>query len=158
MPEGPTARNWKANEIPDFAGRRYLLVVTGEVQVTATNQTSKLTEHVPQGLNPRILLLDLSIVSSSGFGGQIVSSKSVQYEKATSGNQYDEVGILFGGKIIQRITRSPHGRLGMAQVRKSAAEKPRGFDAPGPAPVKKLAARRSPMDSSQGARPVGRSS
>lgn len=103
MAGAPKTRNWNANEIPDFAGRRYLLVVNGDVQVTATNLTPKLKVHVPQGINPRILLLDLSIVSSGGLGGQIVFYKSVHFTKATSGNQYDEVDILFGGKIIQRI-------------------------------------------------------
>ena len=103
MAGAPETRNWKANEIPDFVGHRYQLVVTGDVQVTATNLTPKLTAHVPQGKNPRILLLDLTIVSSGGIGAPIVYYKSVQYTKVTSGHQYDEVDILFAGKIIQRI-------------------------------------------------------
>ena len=103
MAGAPNTQNWKANEIPDFTGHRYLLVVSGDVQVTATNLTPKLTVHVPQGTNPRILMLDLTIVSSGGLGGQIVFYKSVHYKKVTSGNKYDEVDILFGGKIITRI-------------------------------------------------------
>jgi hypothetical protein len=103
MAGAPNTRSWKANEIPDFAGRTYRLVVTGDVQVTATNLTPKLSVHSPMGINPRILLLDLKIVSSGGFGGQIVFYKHVLFSKATSGNQYSEVDILFGGKIIKRI-------------------------------------------------------
>lgn len=99
----PKTRNWKANEIPDFVGRTYRLVVTGDVQVTATNQTPVLSEHKPQGINPRIEMLDLEIVTSGGFGGQIVFYKHVMFTKRTSGAQYGEVDILFGGRIIKRI-------------------------------------------------------
>lgn len=119
MAGAPKTRNWKADEIPDFVGRRYLLAVRGDVQVTATNQTPKLTVHTPQGINPRILLLDLSIVSSGGIGAPIVFYKSVHYTKQTSGHQYDEVDILFGGKIIQRI------KVGHPKSLKRAAPKKR---------------------------------
>ncbi len=103
MAGAPSTRNWKANEIPDLLGRTYRLVVTGDVQVTATNLTPVLSVYTPQGINPRILLLDLKIVSSGGFGGQIVFYKHVMFTKRTSGNQYSEVDILFGRKVIQRI-------------------------------------------------------
>jgi len=119
MAGAPNTRNWKANEIPDFAGRRYLLVVSGDVEVTATNLTPKLTVHVPQGINPRILLLDLTIVSSGGIGAPIVFYKSVHYQRVTSGHQYDEVDILFKGKIIQRI------KVGHPKSLKAAAKKKR---------------------------------
>ena len=49
----PNTRNWQANEIPDFVGRRYLLTVSGDVEVTATNRVPKLTSHVPQGIESR---------------------------------------------------------------------------------------------------------
>lgn len=122
MAGAPKTRNWKANEIPDFAGRRYLLVVNGEVQVTATNQTPKLKEQVPQGINPRILLLDLSIVSSGGISAPIVFYKSVHFTKPTSGHQYDEVDILFAGKIIQRI-KVGHPKSLTAPAKKKRAKK-----------------------------------
>jgi len=120
MAGAPNTRNWNANEIPDFVGRRYRLVVTGDVQVTATNLTPKLTLHV-QGINPRILLLDLTIVSSGGFGGQIVFYKSVQFMRNTSGSQYSEVDILFGGKIIKRIKVGHPKSLKTPAKRKKAA-------------------------------------
>ena len=103
MAGAPNTRNWKANELPDFIGRKYQVHVSGDVQVTATNRTPKLSYRVPQGFNPRILMLNLTIVSSGGFGGQIVFYKSVQFTKATTGDQYDTVDILYRGKSIQRI-------------------------------------------------------
>jgi hypothetical protein len=103
MAGAPNTKNWKANELPDFIGRKYQIHVSGDVQVTATNRTPKLSYHTPQGINPRILLLDLRIVKTGAIGGHIVFYKSVQFTKATTGDQYDEVDILYRGKIIQRI-------------------------------------------------------
>ena len=120
MAGAPKTRNWTANEIPDFVGRRCVLVVSGDVQVTATNQTPKLKVHTPQGINPRILLLDLSIVSSGGIGAPIVFYKSVHYTRVTSCHQYDEVDILWGGKIIQRIKVGHPVSLKRAATKKRA--------------------------------------
>jgi hypothetical protein len=99
--------------------RPYALVVTSDVQVNATNKTPKLSVHTPQGINPSILLLDLSIVSSGGFGGQIVFYKHVLFRRRTSGNQYSEVDILFDGRIIKRI------RVGHPKSLRSSARKKR---------------------------------
>jgi hypothetical protein len=120
----PQTRNWKANEIPDFAGRNYRLVVSGDVQVTATNLDPVLSMHTPQGFNPRILLLDLKIVSRGGFGGQIVFYKHTMFMRATSGDQYDEVDILWQGKIIKRIkVGHPKSFAGRKKARKAARKK-----------------------------------
>jgi hypothetical protein len=121
----PSTRNWNANELPDLVGRHYRIVVTGDVEVSATNLTPKLSLHAPQGFNPRILLLDLTIVSSGGFGGQIMLYKSVMFTRATSGNRYDEVDILFRGRIIKRIKVGHPKTLRAAAKRKSARKKKR---------------------------------
>lgn len=119
MAGAPNTRNWLANEIPDFAGRSYRVVVTGDVQVTATNLTPKLSARVPQGINPRILLLDLDIVKTGVFGGQIVFYKHAMFTRRTSGDSYDEVDILFGGRIIKRI------RVGHPKSLRTAKKKKR---------------------------------
>lgn len=123
MAGAPNTRNWKANELPNLAGRNYKIYVSGDVEVTATNRTPKLSDRAPQGFNPRILLLNLKIVSSGGFGGQIVFYKSVQYMKATSGDQYDEVDILFRGKIIKRIKVGHPKTLAKRSAKKKKARK-----------------------------------
>lgn len=99
----PRTRNWKALEMPDFAGRDYHLSVSGEVEVSATNKTPHLTQHVPQGFNPRILLLDLTIRTDGGMGADVMTWKQVTLRQSTNGNQYDEVDILFDGEVIERI-------------------------------------------------------
>ena len=99
----PRTRNWKALEMPDFAGRDYHLSVSGEVEVSASNKTPHLTPHAPQGFNPRILLLDLTIRTDGGFGAEVMTWKQVTLRQSTNGNQYDEVDILFDGEVIERI-------------------------------------------------------
>jgi hypothetical protein len=103
MAGAPNTRNWKALEITDFIGRNSHLVVTGDVEVTATNQVPKLSVHVPQGINPNILLLDLKIVKSGPIGGQIVFYRQTVFAKRIRPGQYKEVDILYGGRIIKRI-------------------------------------------------------
>ena len=98
----PRTRNWKALEMPDFAGRDYHLSVSGEVEVSATNKTPHLTQHAPQGFNPRILLLDLTIRTDGGMGADVMTWKQVTLRQSTNGNQYDEVDILFDGEVIER--------------------------------------------------------
>jgi hypothetical protein len=106
-------------ELSDLVGRRQHIIVSGQVEVSWSNLTPKLRKHVPQGINPRILLLDLTIVSSGGIGLPVVMYKSVQYTQPTSGNQYSEVDILFGGKIIKRIKVSHPKTLRSAAKKKS---------------------------------------
>jgi hypothetical protein len=99
----PYTRNWSANELPDFAGRNYHIEVKGEVETSATNLVPKLTYRVPQGINPRILMLVLTIESEGGLGGQVVMLKKAEYSWPTFGNDYDEVDILFESEVIERI-------------------------------------------------------
>jgi hypothetical protein len=119
----PNTRNWSAKELPDFAGHRYHIEVNGEVETLATNFSPRLAEHVPQGINPRILLLDLTIVKTAEFGGQIVEFHKVAFEHQTSGLQYDEVDILFEGEIIQRIKVDHPKTAAAAAPKKPAAGK-----------------------------------
>jgi len=119
----PKTRNWSANELPDFAGHRYHLKVHGEVETSATNYAPKLTEHIPQGFNARILLLDLTIVKTAEVGGQVVAFRSADYDRPTNGHQYDEVDILFEGNVIERIKVNHPKTAAAAAPKKPAASK-----------------------------------
>jgi hypothetical protein len=99
----PNTRNWTASEFSDLVGRHTHVEVHGEVETGATNLLPKLKYRVPQGFNPRILLLDLTIESQGGLGGQVVMYRKAEYSRPTSGNDYDEVDIFFEGEIIERI-------------------------------------------------------
>jgi hypothetical protein len=117
----PNTRNWTANELPDLVGRNYHIDVNGDVEVTATNMMPVLRMRTPQGFNPRILLLDLEIVSEGGFGGQIMMWKEARFTRPTSGMQYDEADILFDGQIIKRI-KVEHPKT-VAPAKKAAKKK-----------------------------------
>ena len=139
----PKTRNWSANELPDFAGHRYHLKVHGEVETSATNYAPKLTEHIPQGFNPRILLLDLTIVKTAEFGGQVVAFRSADYDRPTNGHQYDEVDILFDGEIIERIKVGHPKTFAAAAPKKPAARKAAKTSGK-KKPAKKKAAKKAP--------------
>ena len=123
-PAVPSTRNWKAIEFPNLIGRRYWLMVAGEVLVTSTNQVPKLSAHVPQGINPRILLLDLKIVRTGGIGLPVLLYKQALFQRRTSGNQYDEVDILYRGRIIKRIkVAHPKSVASVAKKRRKKTKK-----------------------------------
>jgi hypothetical protein len=103
MAKAPNTRKWSAVELSDPTGRTAEITVGGEVEVTATNYVPKLSLHKPQGINPRVLMLDLTIENDRGFGGQVMMYKPVVNTQPTGGRDYDEVSILFDGAIIERI-------------------------------------------------------
>lgn len=87
------SRNWKATESTNFGGGDRKLRLTGEVQVGASNQEPVLTEAVPQGINPKILVLELSTVDESDAGTDVLTWKETRFEKAISEDQYDQVDV-----------------------------------------------------------------
>jgi hypothetical protein len=129
----PRTRKWSANELLDFVHHRYHLKVTGEVETPATNLLPKLTEHVPQGFNPRIFLLDLTIVKTAEIGAPLEAFRNATYDRPTTGNEFDEVDILFDGQIIEHI------KVGHPKS-ETAAKKPAARKAVKKKPAKKKAA------------------
>jgi hypothetical protein len=131
----PRTRKWSANELLDFVHHRYHLKVIGEVETPATNLLPKLTEHVPQGFNPRIFLLDLTIVKTAEIGAPLEAFRNATYDRPTTGNEFDEVDILFDGQIIEHI------KVGHPKS-ETAAKKPAARKAVKKKPAKKAAAKK----------------
>lgn len=131
----PRTRKWSANELLDFVHHRYHLKVTGEVETPATNLLPKLIEHVPQGFNPRIFLLDLTIVKTAEIGAPLEAFRTATYDRPTTGNEFDEVDILFDGQIIEHI------KVGHSKS-ETAAKKPAARKAVKKKPAKKAAAKK----------------
>jgi hypothetical protein len=98
----PYTANWSAEEGPGPAGGHHI-EVTGEVETRESNLLPKLRSHAPQGVNPRVLLLDLTIEPEGGLGGPVVLLHKAEYRQASSGRAYDEVAVLFEGEVIARI-------------------------------------------------------
>lgn len=94
-------RNWKAwQDLQPPVGSTVKLTVTGEVEITNTNQTPHLAEHVPQGFNESILLLSFTI-STSGAGNTVVEWRKVApFKKDIREGQYTSVDILWEGESI----------------------------------------------------------
>ena len=99
----PETTDWKAWQDLQPGPGRPKLIVTGKVQTTNTNQTPHLAEKVPQGINPKILLLDLTI-TSSGIGNDVLSWKGVRLEKNIQKDQYSSIEIFFGGESVGTAT------------------------------------------------------
>ena len=96
-------RNLEATESTDLAGNHRKLTVTAEIEVGSTAETPKLAETVPQGINPQILLLDLTI-EGGGIGADVMTWKSARFEKEVSENQHQSVEILVDGNSLASAT------------------------------------------------------
>ena len=74
----------------------------GKVETSNTNQTPRLSEHVPQGINPKILLLDLTITTKDA-GNPVMGWRELRFEKPITRDQYSNVDILWDGDIIEHL-------------------------------------------------------
>lgn len=97
---GRESKNWAAKETTDFAGRSRKVTVTGTVQTLASNERVSLVKAVPQGTNPTILLLDVSI-TSHGMGTDVLGWADVEYQEAVSLRRYETVTVRLEGEHIE---------------------------------------------------------
>lgn len=97
----PKTSNWKAVEDRQPPGVR--LRVTGTVETTRSNQDPQLTKADPQGANPAILLLDLTIETSGDVGSDVMGKRNVEYREDIRAGQYTSVEIRFEGQTIEVI-------------------------------------------------------
>jgi hypothetical protein len=79
------------------------LHVIGEITVGNPGIYAVLLKRVPQGINPRILLLDLHLMQKSGMWPQIVTCIAVRYDAVIIGRGYTEVDVLYQGELIAQI-------------------------------------------------------
>jgi hypothetical protein len=82
------------------------LCVTGDVTEPTTGWTVKLERAEPQGINPRILLLELLEEHPTGRAGDIVTTHHVKYEEAPPKADYDQVAIE--GAFTINVTHKAH--------------------------------------------------
>jgi hypothetical protein len=91
----PNTQNWRCweDDMPPCPPR---LHVNGEVQ---TEGEPTLTEASPQGIVEETLLLNLNAPPA----GPGAPWKKVRFDKKIAPNQYRQVDILSGGKVIQSL-------------------------------------------------------
>ncbi len=97
----PETSNWKAVEDRQPPGAR--LRVTGTVTTTMSNQDPRLTKANPQGINPSILLLDLTIETTGDVGSAVMGKPEVQYREDITAGQYSSVEIRYEGRSLASI-------------------------------------------------------
>jgi hypothetical protein len=72
------------------------LIVVGEVQVPTGGWHAGLTRRSPQGINPDILILDVSAQAPSGMVTQVITTIPLRYEERPPVHQYTQVTIVDG--------------------------------------------------------------
>lgn len=95
-------KEWKAwiNLMPPPP---FQLIVTGKVRTTAGNKVPHLAEASPQGINPKILILDLTIVQQGDVGTTDFEFRDARFEKPAEKGQYTQVAIRYGGEAVATI-------------------------------------------------------
>jgi hypothetical protein len=91
----PKTDRWTARE--NRHHKRILLLVSGLVQVTATNKAPRLTAAGGAG---KALALDLSIAAESGPGSEVLVWKRASHTQETKADHHDSVAIRWDGKTI----------------------------------------------------------
>jgi hypothetical protein len=87
-----------------MGGNNPTLHIAGRGRISSTHQKPKLTETVPPGINPAILLMDLTI-ETSGAGIEPTDPWApVKFEKPASKGQVTEVDIRWEGQSIEKCT------------------------------------------------------
>jgi hypothetical protein len=89
----PAVQNTFKAELIKRHHNRCELRVTGDVTEPTTGWTVKLERAVPQGINPKDLLLKLVEVKPTGNAGNIVTTHHVKYDENPAEVEYTEVTI-----------------------------------------------------------------
>ena len=76
------------------------LRVGGVLTAGSPNYKATLTKASPQGINPKILLLDLNVTKPGGFQPGIVVPLPVRYEEKVKEGQYTQVQIKADGELL----------------------------------------------------------
>ena len=91
------SKDWKAWENHQPPGPATLHVF-GTVSTRATNYSVTLERMVPQGFNPRILLLRLIVTQLGAVGGDAITPHEVTYEETVHDGfepgDYDSIAIV----------------------------------------------------------------
>jgi hypothetical protein len=103
-PETINSYNWESlcNKLPPSPDE---LKVTGTVELPSAHWTAKLVLPATQGINPEILLLELSLTREADPipRPQVVVQQQVTYSRSMKNCTYKQVQITYKGKVIAEI-------------------------------------------------------
>ncbi len=89
----PAEQNTFKAELIKHHYNRLELRVTGDVTEPTTGWKVSLERASPQGINPKILLLNLVEVKPTGAAGDVVTTHHVRYEENPAQVEYTQVTI-----------------------------------------------------------------
>jgi hypothetical protein len=84
------------------------LIVTGDVQVPTGGWQVTLTRRSPQGINPDILLLDVSAQAPNGMVTQVISIIPLRYQAGPPLHPYTQVTVSDGGDAVTIDVANTH--------------------------------------------------
>lgn len=92
-------RNWSAweNRQPPGPPR---LHVTGEVETPSAHKVPRLARAIPQGINPSILILNLTVVETGETAPEVVAFRRVHYQETVEPGKFKQVQINCDGNVI----------------------------------------------------------
>jgi hypothetical protein len=90
---------WKAIEDRMPPGPPKLRVF-GVLEAPTPGYKAKLSPASPQGINPRILILILTVTRPTGVQPQVITPVSVRYEQTVEAGQYTQVHIRADGELL----------------------------------------------------------
>lgn len=95
----PKNRNWEAfeNRQPPVDPDAVPLLVTGEVETNNGGIVPRLTPAASPGLNPTILILDLTL-DNTGPGTTDINFRKAEYPTTVKQGQYAQVSIRWEGE------------------------------------------------------------
>ena len=85
-------------------GSQPKLIVTGKAEVPTSGWTGTLERAVPQGIDPKILILDACLIEPTGKVNQVVSQVDLRYEEAPPATEYTQATVrLDGGDVTVKV-------------------------------------------------------
>jgi hypothetical protein len=99
---GAKTHSWKAwaNLMP---GSSKDVHVTGKISVPTGGWKAKLAKRSPQGINVRILQLELHVTPPSGIATQVLTEFDVKYTEKGGASLHDRVEIFCGSDRIADV-------------------------------------------------------
>jgi hypothetical protein len=84
------------------------LVMVGDLRVPTNGWQARLTRRSPQGINPKILILDVNAQQPGGDAAEQITTIPLRYEESPLQDEYGQVMIANGeGEIVVYVGR-PH--------------------------------------------------
>ncbi|WP_244550060.1 hypothetical protein [Bradyrhizobium sp. cf659] len=80
------------------------LIMIGDVRVPGNGWQARLTKRSPQGINPKILILDVKAQEPGDEAPDEITTIPLRYEESPPQDEYGQVMIANGkGEIVVRI-------------------------------------------------------